>query len=402
MRRLPIFFMLLVALSSVGFSDYVAADPAAKRIDRNFKPVKKHGKRFSAVPVSALGIAKGSVKVQIDGREHQLETLTVTPPDSGPLPLAVISHGTPTRGGRDPRRNLRIRMLLPVAEDFARRGYKAVIFARRGYASSSGPFSESYGRCSEASTASFFRAAIEGAKDFAAVIDAFSRRPEIDGSTIIAAGHSGGGFAASALAFIPPHGLAGIVNFAGGRGGAGKGRNCSETGFVGAFGMFGNGATVPALWLYSSTDRLFGPNLVGRAFEAYAGGGAPVRLEMVGPLWFTGNGHAIPALGARELWRPRIDAFLNAIGAQNWKRAPKDAAVERLPAPPGLGARCEGWWRLYLAATGHKAFAISNDGQCGPSRRHDTADEAKAAALSRCERRGSGCRIVSVNGRMAQ
>ncbi|MYJ75312.1 MAG: hypothetical protein F4089_09540 [Gammaproteobacteria bacterium] len=352
--------------------------------------------------MSALRIAKGNVNVQIDGREHRLETLTVTPPGSGPFPLAVVSHGAPTRGGLDALRGLRIRMLLPIAEGFARRGYKAVIFARRGYASSSGSYSESYGRCSDASQSSFFNAALEGAKDFGAVIDAFARRADVDGSTIIAAGHSAGGFAASALAIIPPHGLAGIVNFAGGRGYAaarGGPQNCNESGFVGAFGEFGKGARVPALWLYSTTDRLFGPELIGRAFEAYASRGAPARLDMVGPLWFAGNGHRIDALGARELWRPRIDDFLNAIGAQNWKKAPNDAAVARLNAPAALVLRCQGLWRRYLAEAGHKAFAMGDDGQCGSAGWRDSADDAKVSALKYCEQRRSGCRIVSVDGK---
>ncbi len=400
-----IVFAAVVALSAVEFADRAyAADPAAKRTDRNFKPAKKRGKRVPAIPLSALRIAKGNVKVQIDGQEHRLETLTVTPPGSGPFPLAVVSHGTPTRGGRDSLKRLRIRMLLPIAEEFARRGYKAVIFARRGYASSSGTFSESYGRCRDTTQSSYFRAALEGAKDFAAVIDALSRRADVDGSTIIAAGHSGGGFAASALAFIPPHGLAGIVNFAGGRGYAaarGGPQNCNKAGFVGAFGMFGDGATVPALWLYSTTDRLFTPEIVEPAFEAYTIRGAPARLDMVGPLWFTGNGHFITEIGARELWRSRIDDFLNAIGAPNWIRAPNDAAVEKLPPPPGLSSGCQKWWQRYLGFSGHKAFAMSGDGHCGPSRWRNTVDKARAAAMQFCERRGSGCRIVSVDGRIA-
>ena len=403
MNLVRIVIAAVVALSGVevGSTAY-AADPAEKRIDRNFEPGKNRGKRISAIPMSALRIAKGNVKVQIDGREHRLETLIVTPPGSGPFPLAVVSHGSPTRGGRDALRRLRIRMLLPIAEDFARRGYKAVIFARRGYASSSGSYSESYGRCRNTTQSSYFHAALEGAKDFAAVIEAFAHTPAIDGSTIIAAGHSAGGFAASALAIIPPYGLAGIVNFAGGRGYAaarGGPQNCNEAGFVGAFGEFGKGARVPALWLYSTTDRLFGPELIGRAFEAYASRGAPIRLEMVGPLWFTGNGHMITALGARELWRPRIDDFLNAISAQNWKRAPDDAAVERVP-PPEVGAGCDKWWRRYLGYGGHKAFALSDVGQCWFSPWHDTVDDAKAAAIRHCKQRGSGCHIVSVDGKI--
>ena len=201
--------------------------------------------------------------------------------------------------------------------------------------------------------------------------------------------------------FAPP-GLVGIVNFAGGRGGAKKGGNCSESGYVGAFGKFGEDARVPALWLYSATDRLFWPELVDRAFEAYASNGAPVRLDRVGPLWFSRNGHPIHALGARELWRPRIDDFLNTIGAPNWKQAPDDAAVPRLDPPPGTGRRALRRWYRYLAVAGHKAFALGEDGRTGASWRRDTVEEARKAAIRFCEKRSTSCRIVSVDGKMTR
>lgn len=393
--------LLLAALSAEQV--WGNADPAAAaevRIDRNFPAAAAPGPKVDAIPASELKISRGSVTARIDDRDFELETLTVTPPGAGPFPLAVVSHGVPTRGGRDARRRLRIRSLLPVAEDFARRGYVAVVFARRGYASSDGPIAEGYGRCHEAHRRSYVWAAVEGAKDYDAVIAALKGRPDIDGSKVIVAGQSGGGFAASALALFAPPGLIGIVNFAGGRGAAKKGGNCSEDGYVGAFGDFGKKAKVPALWLYSTTDRLFWPELVDRAFEAYASNGAPVRLDRVGPLWFHRNGHALVALGGRELWRPRIDDFLNAIGAPNWKEAPDDAAVPRLDPPPGMGRRAHRHWRRYLAEAPHKAVAVGEDGRSGGSWRRDSVEEAKQAAIRSCEKRSSGCRIVSVDGKM--
>ena len=179
--------------------------------------------------------------VKIGNRKYKLETLNITPPGAGPFPLAVVSHGTPTRGGKKALRKFRIRDVYAIAEDFARRGYKAVVFARRGYASSKGQFREGYGRCSDATKASYVRVARNGAKDYAAIIEALAREADVDGSTVIAAGHSGGGFVVSALASKPPVGLVGIINFAGGRGGQKDGGNCSESGFVGAFGEFGKG-----------------------------------------------------------------------------------------------------------------------------------------------------------------
>lgn len=146
-KRLFAFFALILGQSSVG------ADAAAfgeERIDRNFAAAAVSGPKTPAVPSSALTVSRGRIEVRIDSSDYELETLTVTPPGTGPFPLAVVSHGTPARGGKQAKKKLRIRMLLAIAEDFARRGYKAVIFARRGYASSSGTSREGYGRCENA------------------------------------------------------------------------------------------------------------------------------------------------------------------------------------------------------------------------------------------------------------
>ncbi len=298
----------------------------AERIDRNFKPMATQGRKTPAVPLADLKISKGELAVQISYNER-LETLTVQPPGKGPFPLAVISHGVPTRGGNAARKRLTLRHYLGVAEDLARRGYKAVIFARRGYASSTGKASEGYGGCSNANKWSFTEAAEAGARDYAAVIEALVEQPDVDGKTVIVAGQSGGGFAASALAMDAPAGLIGILNFSGGRGGAKEGGNCSEDGYVGAFGNFGANAKVPALWLYSTKDKLFSPELVDSALDAYAANGAPVRLDRFGRLWYSSNGHALYRAGGRELWGPAVTAFLNDIGAPNWAEPPMDANV---------------------------------------------------------------------------
>ena len=400
MRPTRLVFVLTVALCLVQMGSGANADDSAEeRIDRNFPTAEVRGPVVPAIPASELQVSKGTVTVRIDKRKYKLEVYTVTPSGAGPFPLAVVSHGMPLRGGRKALRNLRIRDVLPIAEDFARRGYKAVVFGRRGFASSKGRFREGYGKCSDASKAGYVRVARNGAKDYAAIIEALAAEPDVDGSTVVAAGHSGGGLVVSKLASQPPPGLVGIINLAGGRGGAKKGGNCSESGFVGAFGEFGKGAKVPALWLYSTTDQLFWPELVHRALNAYASDGAPVRLERIGPLWFTENGHILQMLGGREYWRPRIDAFLNAIGAPNWEVAPDDAAVAKLSPPVDLGSRGNRRWRLYLGVTGHKAFALG-EGGFGWSALRDAPDEAVKAAMKDCESRGGACRVVSIDGEM--
>ena len=387
---------LALGVSGSGFTA-----TAEDRIDRNFEPLGASGPKIPAIPAAALKVTEGSVKVRIGFQRFTLETITVLPPGDGPFPLAVVSHGTPTRGGKAALRTLRIRQMLPIAEDFARRGYKAVVFARRGYASSTGQFQEGYGRCKNANEASYVRLARKGAKDYAAIIKALVSEPDVDGSTVIAAGHSGGGFVVSALASNPPPGLKAVFNFAGGRGGTKEQGNCSEAGFVDAFGDFGRGATVPALWLYATTDRMFWPELIDRALAAYAQNGAPVRLDRVGPLWFSGNGHLIHFPGARELWRPRIDAFLDAISAPNWERAPDDTAIAKIPPPRDLGERGARRWQLYLGVPGHKAFALGEGRQFGWTALQDSRESAVAAAMKDCEKRGGPCRILSINGEMA-
>ena len=313
--------VVMVFAGLLGVAACMSTSSGSVRIERNFAVSGASSPTVSAIPVSDLAVAKGRVAVQIGYGQYDLETLTVTPPGPGPFPLAVISHGV---GNKTARKNLSLRRYLAIAEDFARRGYKSVVFARRGFASSSGSYQEGYSS-KDATGLSFALAARNGGKDYAAVIETFAKRPEVDGSTVVVVGQSGGGFAASALASSPPPGLVGIVNFAGGRGGIKRGGrwirgNRNEEGFVRAFGRFGEEATVPALWLYSTTDRLFWPELVDRAFEAYAAGGAPVRLERVGHLGFTDNGHLLYLRDGRRIWRPRIDAFLDAIGAPNWNR----------------------------------------------------------------------------------
>ena len=394
--RRSLAILVLVVASGHLANDVQAAGAEEGRIERNFVPTSTLGSTVPAVPASAVKVFTGRLAVRIGHRNYELETLTAMPPGSGPFPLAVVSHGVP-RSSKN-RRNVRLRHLLPVAEDFARRGYKAVVFARRGYASSSGPYKDSYGSCNKAGKSSYVRAARNGAKDYAAVISALAREPDVDGSTVVAVGQSGGGFAVSALTSRPAAGLVAVISFAGGRGSQKNLTNCNERGFVKAFETFGKKASVPALWLYSTVDRFFWPELVDRALDAYAKNGAPVRLERVGPLWFIEDGHKLVRLGGRELWRPRIDAFLDAIGAPNWETSPGPGAVARLPAPASLDRRGQNRWRRYLGEASHKAFVLGPSTRFGWASARESAAEATKAAMGYCEAKGDQCRIVSIDG----
>ena len=114
-------------------------------------------------------VRPGRLKVVIDGVDEELETLTATPPGTGPFPLALISHGIPAKDLV--ARNKRLRSFLPLAESFARRGYYAVVFARRGFGSSTGTV---VGRprlwCGHWPSGAYARAARALADEYAAVM----------------------------------------------------------------------------------------------------------------------------------------------------------------------------------------------------------------------------------------
>ena len=273
---------------------------------------KAQGRKIPAILPEDLKLTRGKLVVSIDGERHELEALIFTPPGPGPFPLAVISHG---QVNEYHRRQMQFSWFDTIAEDFAQRGYKSVFFARRGFASSTGDYMDHMQGCQHAI------AGRTSAEDYAAAIKALKRRPDVDGSTVIAAGQSGGGFAVLALASRPPAGLVGVVNFAGGRGGDRYDNfyNCNEFGLVDAFAEYGKTARIPALWLYSTTDRYFWPDLVKSGFDAYARGGAPVRLEWFGPLPYVVDGHKLYKGDGQHLWSPRISDFLRDIGAPTWK-----------------------------------------------------------------------------------
>src|SRR5258708_12612945 len=76
----------------------------------------------------------------------KLEAIVVRPDDNLPHPLAVFNHGSP-RSPSDRPKTTPYRMWAQ-AMAFARRGFVAVAFLRRGYGFSGGGLAEDYGSCS--------------------------------------------------------------------------------------------------------------------------------------------------------------------------------------------------------------------------------------------------------------
>jgi dienelactone hydrolase len=317
-----------------------------------------------------------------DGRVLMLEAMELRPRLAGPFPLALIAHGTP--GTEEKRKQYKVETFTPQALEFARRGFVAIVFLRRGYGTSDGRYAESNGTCGRMNYAD---AGVESARDLAAAIQALADRPYIDRRRILVVGQSAGGFAALALAQNPPPGVVGAVNFAGGRGHFPE-RNavCEPEKLVAATGQFARGARLPTLWIYAENDRSFGPTLAREMLQAYLAGGGRAELVMAPP--FGDDGHYLFALGLAQ-WRPPVDEFLRRLGLPTLLPQP------RAVPPPEIRGRAEEAFRKYAESLlPNKAFAASLRGAYAWKAGAASIEAARVDALGLCQQRGAACSIV--------
>lgn len=267
-----------------------------------------------AVAPAAAGLVEEPIRlpVTVDGTSLALDALIVRPDDAGRHPLVVLSHGlpasVPASGGA-----MRPADLKTQAVEFARRGFVAVSFTRRGIGLSEGAWAEGSGNRCDAMH--YLPAVRAGAADIRAVIEAMRSNPHVDGRRIVAVGHSAGGFATVALTAAAPSGLVAAVNFAGGRRGgkAPGGGICSEADEIDTFAKLGAASRVPMLWIYADNDQSFAPDLARRFHAAFTGAGG--RAEFVAAPAFGGDGHMLFLRSAAiPTWGPWVDAFLKKNG----------------------------------------------------------------------------------------
>ncbi len=147
---------------------------------------------------------------------YQLEAIVLRPDDRLPHPLAVLNHGSPRNA--DARPTMSPYGMSAQAVAFARRGWVAVVFMRRGYGRSEGGWVENYGSCAHPDYATAGRRA---ASDIAAVAKFMANQPYVAKGKWISVGVSAGAFATLALTADAPHDLAAAISFAPGRGSSG-------------------------------------------------------------------------------------------------------------------------------------------------------------------------------------
>ena len=238
-----------------------------------------------------------------------LDAIEVYADRPGRHPLVVLTHGTSDK--EEERARVTPWAQLGQAMWFARRGYVAIVVARRGYGRSGGQRDGNAGGC-RARGGSFKDAGEASADDLRAVIKFGQGLPEVDPETVVSIGISTGGFAQVALSANPPPALKAAINFAGGRGGDGHEHNCDLSGVVGAYESFGKAAhkhgDLPMLWIYAQNDHWFTPAMAQQFEAAYNKSGATEQFVLAPPDRDEGH-HLYSHISA---WSDTVNAFLKA------------------------------------------------------------------------------------------
>jgi dienelactone hydrolase len=319
-------------------------------------------------------------------RSYRLEALVVRPDDGEPHPLALINHGSPRDA--DDRPNMSPFRFWAQAMQFARRGFVAVAFLRRGYGRSEGGWVENYGSCGHPDYASAGRAA---AADIAAVAKYMTAQAYVAKDTWISVGVSAGGFATVALTAAAPLGLVAGIAFAPGRGSRSPDEVCGETQLVAAFAEYGKTSRTPLLWVSAPNDHFFVPRLVGELSGAFAGAGG--NVSFVAAPSFGDDGHELFSKASGiPVWSPIVDRFLGSNHL-----APRDHLIDvpvvNVVPPASLGASGREAFRSYLDSGPNKAF-VADGSHYGWASGRRSADEAINDALGKCLGK---CAVVNVN-----
>lgn len=221
-------------------------------------------------------------------------------------PLVIINHGT----DESTRHAVSLPVFYWLSRWFVERGYVVILPQRRGHGATGGPLAEGGDFCRDPE---HYRAGVTAAADIAAVLAYMREQPFVDPDRAVVVGISTGGWASLALAARNPPGLTQVVNFAGGRGGHAYGRSgdvCARARLVEAAGIFGRTARVPTLWLYSSNDSFFGPDLAKEMAAAFRGQGGSADLQILPA--YGSDGHALADDHAGwNLWGAKLDRFLS-------------------------------------------------------------------------------------------
>jgi dienelactone hydrolase len=220
-------------------------------------------------------------------------------------PLVVINHGSDDAT----REAVSMPVFYWLSKWFVDRGYVVLLPQRRGHGATGGDLAEGRDTCADPRHRDSGNAA---ADDIEAALRYMAGQSFVDGSRVIVAGVSTGGWASLALASRNPPGVQLVINFSGGRGGHAYGQPnaiCGPDRLIAAAGDYGRTARVPTLWLYSANDTYFGPDLATAMVHAWQENGGTAALHVLAP--YGADGHDIVADRATwRLWGREVETSL--------------------------------------------------------------------------------------------
>jgi dienelactone hydrolase len=346
---------------------------------------------------SPKGFVVLELRIPFISSPRGLQALLVRPDDRVAHPLAIITHGS--HDSAQVRRAMSPQYQLPVAMEFARRGWTAVIVMRRGYGGSDGRFEEGPAfaeRRPFCGLQSYVAWGNSAADDLRAAIDFLAKRTDVDARHIISVGVSGGGFATLALTVKPPEGLVAAINFAGGSW-MPHSTNC-ENNLVAAFRFYGGKSRTPMLWVYSENDQVFWPEIAKRFYSAFIDAGGQARFIQAPR--FEDNGHNLLGWRGIPIWTAYVDQFLRSQKLplrRNLLAVPQLVRISPPQPPRELAASDLPYFQEYLAAKGEKALAVSPTGKANYAYGFLELSDAEESALGLCESNRERCRIAFLN-----
>jgi dienelactone hydrolase len=328
----------------------------------------------------------------ISGSESvQLETTIFKPPGEGPFPLVVMNHG---KAVGNPHQQTRDRFIV-LSREFVKRGYAVVIPMRKGFARSSGNYSEY--------VCDMERNGKAQADDLQAALNYLGKQSWVDRSRILVAGQSYGGLTAMAFAARGYPGVKGVINFAGGL--RIHGGDCRwQSSLISAFRDFGRDTMVPSLWFYGANDSHFSPELAQRMHRSYVRSGGNAKLVAYGT--FKQDAHAmVGSWDGVKVWWPETENFLRQIGMpadeivvlndDNKIQKTDFAAIDNIEAVPFLKDNGREAYRDFLTKSLPRAFAVSPTGAWSWA---EDGDDPVEQVLANCEKQSPvPCKLYAVN-----
>ncbi|MDW3183871.1 alpha/beta hydrolase family protein [Roseobacter sp.] len=237
------------------------------------------------------------------------EVVIFKPNSEGPFPLAIVNHGS-TGDGKNPSVAKLTFVDSAIAQYLIDRGYLVAFPQRRGRGKSDGLYDEGFSQNRSTGYSCATETSLEGAEraivDLDHVIDAMTKRPDVQSGPVLLSGVSRGGILSMAYAGRNPNRVAGVINLVGGW----MSDNCPNGEEIND-SLFSQAASFPGktLSLYGENDPFYSTKHTEDRFATFksnGGQGAYVVFDVPG-----GNGHALSA--AYALWAPVVDVYLDEL-----------------------------------------------------------------------------------------